>query len=223
MLLCTEQSGVDNLSDLGIPGDKIHLVGNLMIDTLLKHQGKAQESTILTDLQIEPGEYAVLTLHRPSNVDHPQALTQIVKALRAIQSQLKIVFPMHPRTRKKLEEFGLMKEVGSLRNLLSTKPLGYLDFLRLTNSARMILTDSGGIQEEACIMKVPCITIRPNTERPSTLFSGGNTLVASRSEDIVQACERVLEASSAVITPPPLWDGGTAHRICTELLAAWSR
>jgi len=157
-LFCTEQSGVDNLICEGIPKEKIFLVGNVMIDTLLDNKAKAEKSNILDQLNLNGDDFAALTLHRPANVDNPAVFGRILDALEVIQNDMPIIFPIHPRTHRNLKSFHLDKRFEELSNLQLIDPLGYLDFLKLMTSARLVLTDSGGIQEETTILKVPCLT-----------------------------------------------------------------
>src|SRR5262249_52086626 len=157
----------------GVPPQRIHLVGNVMIDTLLACRDRCQESTILEQLALPPGAYAVLTLHRPANVDDPVVFGQLMGAVRALSAELPIVFPVHPRTRKSLTAVG----AENIPGLILTEPLGYLDFMKLLAQARLVLTDSGGIQEETTVLGVPCLTLRNNTERPITCTEGTNQLV----------------------------------------------
>jgi len=168
LLFCTEQSGADNLRTEGVADEKIHLVGNVMIDTLLSNRQKAENSTILDELKLSAGAYAALTLHRPSNVDDAAVFGRILDALEVIQRDMPIVFPIHPRTRKNLSGSPLGARVEAMGNLRLLDPVGYLDFLKLMSCAKLVLTDSGGIQEETTILKVPCLTLRENTERPIT-------------------------------------------------------
>jgi UDP-N-acetylglucosamine 2-epimerase (non-hydrolysing) len=216
-LFCTEQSGVDNLRREGVAEEKIHLVGNVMIDTLLRHKASAETSTILDDLGLEPGGYAVLTLHRPSNVDDPEILGRLLDALEVVQGDMPLVFPVHPRTSDKICEFGLAGRVDRLENLRMLTPVGYLDFLKLTSSARLVLTDSGGIQEETTILEVPCLTLRESTERPVTLQMGSNRLVGSDPERILAGYREIMAARSSDFRVPPLWDGHAALRIAEVL------
>ena len=217
LLFCTEQSGVDNLRREGVAEEKIHLVGNVMIDTLLRNRTRAEASTILTDLGVGGAEYAVLTLHRPSNVDDPEVLSRILEALEVIQQDLPLIFPSHPRTRARLAEFGFMDRVGSFENLRVMEPLGYLDFLKLLASARLVLTDSGGIQEETTILTVPCLTLRENTERPVTVEMGGNQIVGNDPTRILAAYRAIIHGEVGSGRTPPLWDGRAAHRIVEVL------
>jgi UDP-N-acetylglucosamine 2-epimerase (non-hydrolysing) len=218
LLFCTEQSGVDNLQREGVANDKIHLVGNVMIDTLLLHRARAEKSRILEELGLEARGYAVLTLHRPSNVDDPAVLGRLMDALEAVQQELPLIFPSHPRTRQKLEDFGLAERFGRLPNLRMLDPIGYLDFLKLMSDARVVLTDSGGIQEETTILGVPCLTLRENTERPVTVELGSNQIVGQDPERIIAAFERVMRDGASNLQIPPLWDGRAANRIVEILV-----
>jgi UDP-N-acetylglucosamine 2-epimerase (non-hydrolysing) len=213
LLFCTEQSGVENLRCEGVAEERIHLVGNVMIDSLLRHRARAAQSPILDDLGLASGRYAVLTLHRPSNVDDPETLGRIWDALEALQRDMPLVFPAHPRTRRRMAEFGLSPRIDALENLHVLEPLGYLDFLQLMACARLVLTDSGGIQEETAILEVPCMTLRENTERPVTVEVGGNQLVGSDPERILAAYRRVRSGEAGSGETPPLWDGRAAGRI----------
>jgi UDP-N-acetylglucosamine 2-epimerase (non-hydrolysing) len=203
-----------NLLREGIPAEKIHFVGNVMIDTLVKMLPKAQARPILGKLGLQKGSYMLVTLHRPANVDHPQTLSQILSALETIAHDIPVIFPVHPRTRKNIQSFDLQAE--GVRFL---EPLGYLDFLALTDSARLVLTDSGGIQEETTYLGVPCLTVRPNTERPVTVELGTNRLAASQREAILDAAEAILEGRTRQGACPPFWDGKTADRIVEVMLA----
>jgi UDP-N-acetylglucosamine 2-epimerase (non-hydrolysing) len=217
LLFCTEQAGVDNLLAEGIDPDKIHMVGNIMIDTLLSHLDRAKQSTIVEDLQrrgyLDSNGFAVLTLHRPSNVDDPVVFSRILDALEVIQVDMPILFPIHPRTRRNIPTLGLKPKMDSLKNLHMLDPIGYLDFLRLQANARVVLTDSGGIQEETTILKVPCITLRENTERPVTITIGSNQVVGTDTEKIVAAYKRSISGKYREPQIPPLWDGKAAKRI----------
>jgi len=211
-LFCTEESGVENLRHEGVSEEKIFYVGNVMIDTLLANLEAAQRSNILATLGLDASAYAVLTLHRPSNVDNSQDFSRILDALDVIQMEIPVVFPVHPRTRRKLESSELGKRLRSMKNIRLLDPAAYLDFLKLLAEAKIVLTDSGGIQEETTILKVPCITLRENTERPVTLEMGGNRLAGSDPDKIVAAYREMTSGQHAIGTPP-LWDGGAAHRI----------
>ncbi len=223
LLFITEKSGETNLLKEGVTREKIHFVGNVMIDTLLRHKEKAECSEILVrvglaekgDLSIQP--YAVLTLHRPSNVDDPMNLENIMKAVTEISRHLPVVFPVHPRTKKQM--VGL--NIGIADTIKLVDPLGYLDFLKLMSHARMVLTDSGGIQEETTVLGVPCITLRENTERPVTVEQGTNVIVGMERKNIVDQSLKVLNGNSKEGRLPELWDGKAAERI-VEVLAGES-
>lgn len=227
-LFTTEQSANMNLAREGAAREKIHFVGNVMIDTLLRHRSKAQESTILGDLQLlENGNikpYAILTLHRPSNVDDPQVFARMMQAFLALSQHMPVIFPAHPRTLRQIQEADLgdyfvdhctngPEPWDSRVRIRLVPPLGYIDFLQLMSQAKAVLTDSGGVQEETTILGVPCITLRENTERPVTLEHGTNVLVGADSEKIVQEFFRVLNDPRRAAAPPPLWDGNAARRI----------
>lgn len=218
LLFCTEQSGVDNLLHEGIAKEKIFLVGNVMIDTLLKNKQRAQSSQILEQLCLNAGKYAVLTLHRPSNVDEPEVFCRILDALEVIQNHLPIVFPVHPRTRKNLLGSSLGKKIAGMKGLVLTDPLSYLDFFRLMSSAKVVLTDSGGIQAETTILKIPCLTLRESTETPVTVEIGTNQIVGMGTERIVAAFRKVISGWNIDANVPPLWDGRAAERIVKILL-----
>ena len=212
-LFCTEQSGVDNLKNEGIATDKVFLVGNVMIDALMKHKSAADKSTVLSDMKLAPGQYAVLTLHRPANVDDPAIFKKILDALSVIQQDLPIIFPIHPRTRSHLNGSVLGQRTQGMKNLRMTEPLGYLDFLKLMSEARIVLTDSGGIQEETTILKVPCLTLRENTERPCTVEAGSNQVVGRDPDRIIAGYRQSMSRKNLMVKIPPLWDGHASERI----------
>ncbi|MDA1316357.1 MAG: UDP-N-acetylglucosamine 2-epimerase (non-hydrolyzing) [Acidobacteria bacterium] len=211
-LFVSEPSGVQNLRAEGIPEERIFLVGNVMIDTLLRFRERAAESSILEQLSIAVGGYAVVTLHRPSNVDDPGRLGELIAMLKRVAEKLTVVFPVHPRTRQQAEQAGL-----TMDGLLCVPPLGYLDFLRLQSQARLVLTDSGGIQEETTILGVPCLTLRENTERPITIEQGTNKLVGTNPAAVLEAVTEVLAGSPPTQQTPALWDGHAAERIADIL------
>lgn len=217
LLFCTEPSGVENLRREGIAADKVHLVGNLMIDTLLEHRARSEQSAVLRELALEGGEFAVLTLHRPANVDDPAVLVGLLDALAEIQRDQPVVFPVHPRTRARLQAGELAARLAALPALRLVEPLGYLDFLKLLAHARIVLTDSGGIQEETTILGTPCLTLRDNTERPITLELGTNRLVGRDPARILAAYRAVRSAPRRPGQAPPLWDGRAAERIVAVL------
>ena len=220
-LFVSEPSGVENLRREGVPAERVFFVGNVMIDTLLGNLEKARASRVLEDLHVEPRGYATLTLHRPSNVDDPETLGRLLGALGAIARELPIVFPVHPRTRKNLERFGLANL--ERQGFRLTEPLGYLDFLKLNANARVVLTDSGGIQEETTILKVPCLTLRENTERPVTVQVGCNQLVGSDPDRILAAFRRVMLQRDFTCAAPEGWDGHAAERIADILVEHLTR
>jgi UDP-N-acetylglucosamine 2-epimerase (non-hydrolysing) len=219
-LFVTERSGVDNLRREGVTEERIHLVGNVMIDTLLACRELSRSSTILDDLRLLGRPFGVLTLHRPANVDDPEVLKGILSAIDHLQRELPIVFPVHPRTRKALEGHDLTAMPG----LILTEPLGYLDFMKLLAEARLVLTDSGGIQEETTVLGVPCLTLRNNTERPITIDQGTNHLVGLDPQRILAAARKALAEPTHTSRIPDLWDGRASARIVDVLLSSgvWS-
>ncbi len=217
-LFLTERAARENLLREGISADKIHFVGNVMIDSLLKHREHAERSAILNDLKLEAGRYGLITLHRPSNVDVRDNLENILQALFDLQRDLPLVFPVHPRTRKQMKLFGLEERVATATNLILTDPLGYLDFLKLMAHARLVVTDSGGIQEETTVLGVPCLTVRENTERPVTVSEGTNLVIGMSRERIVEESYEILAGRGKAGRRPELWDGRAAERIVQVLL-----
>ena len=218
LLFCTEQSGIDNLLREGISKEKMFLVGNVMIDTLLKNKAKAATSNVLSQFNLDGNDFAVLTLHRPVNVDDPDTFGRIFDALTIIQNDMPVVFPIHPRTRKNLSSWSLGEHIEKLPNLRLTDPLGYLDFLKLMSSAKLVLTDSGGIQEETTILKIPCLTLRENTERPITTQVGSNRVVGTDTDKIIETYRQVVDGGWCKPQIPPLWDGHASERIVRILL-----
>ncbi len=217
-LLFTYSEDADaNLRAENVPACSIFRTGNVMIDTMIKLRPRAASSTVKEDLGLEPGEYAVVTMHRPSNVDDERTLGAIVQALARIQERIPLVFPVHPRTRKNIESSGLSPVFAQLDRVYQLEPMGYLDLLNLLEEARMVLTDSGGLQEETTVLKVPCLTLRDNTERPITVKMGTNVLVGSEPGRIVEEAFRVLEGKSKEGKVPDLWDGHSAERLVEVL------
>lgn len=217
-LFVTEPSGEENLLNEGIPKEKIYFVGNVMIDTLLANKTKAEQSPVLHTLDLSSQGYALLTLHRPSNVDVRETFVRIVNALEEIQTHLPVIFPVHPRTKNRIDEFGLAARVESMNNLRLIEPLGYLDFLKLMAESKFMLTDSGGIQEETTILKIPCITLRKNTERPVTVQKGTNVVVGTNPVRIIEESHNVLNGKVVSSQMPDLWDGRAAERIVNVLM-----
>ena len=178
----------------------------------------AEKSTILKALELSPEQYALITLHRPSNVDEPNDLGQILDALEVIQRDIPLVFPVHPRTLKNLNTPGVKERISGMKNLQLINPLGYVDFLGLMASASLVLTDSGGIQEETTVLRVPCLTLRKSTERPITLEMGSNRLVGTNSKDIIAAYRDIQRDEKTNYKIPPLWDGKASERITKVIL-----
>ncbi|MFK7768007.1 MAG: non-hydrolyzing UDP-N-acetylglucosamine 2-epimerase [Mariniblastus sp.] len=218
MLLPSEPDGVKNLIREGHSESSIHLVGNVMIDTLLHQVKRARQSDILSRLKLEAGHFGVVTLHRPANVDHADVLESLIDVLVEISDKLPLVFPIHPRTKTRLESFSLNEKLESAQNVTCLGPLGYNDFLCLTSQAKVIVTDSGGLQEESTALDVPCLTMRPNTERPITVTEGTSTLVGSDAVKLKLHLTEVISGTYKKGRCPELWDGKAATRIA-EILA----
>ena len=218
LLLPPSRDAVSNLLREGHAENKIHLVGNIMIDTLMDSQSQIMKSQILQQLGVREKEYALVTLHRPSNVDNITDFKRILLALAKIQKSLPIVFPVHPRTRKIMDNPELKSITGNMPGMILCDPLGYFDFGRLVSGCGMVITDSGGIQEESTVYGIPCITIRENTERPITLWEGTNELAGTDTAKIIGFAEQILEGRWKKGKIPELWDGHTAERIidCIE-------
>lgn len=216
-LFTTERTARDNLLREGVADEKIHFVGNVMIDTLLQHRERAKSSDVLKRLNLEPRGYAACTLHRPSNVDTPEAALNTVRALGELARRLPIVLPIHPRTRGRFADFGLLGRLTASGHVTLIDPLGYFDFLSLMDNARLVFTDSGGIQEETTALGVPCLTFRENTERPITVNEGTNQLVGTDVERVATAADRVLANGASAGRIPELWDGRASERILAVL------
>ena len=213
ILFTTEASGEENLLRAGVAKEQIHFVGNVMIDTLLTHRERAARSPILTDLQLKPQQYAVVTLHRPSNVDDQATFSGIMSALNEVARTVPVIFPVHPRTKKRLAEW----QIPCSDAIRFIEPLGYIDFLKLVSEARIVLTDSGGIQEETSVLGVPCVTLRNNTERPVTVTDGTNHLAGVEPEAILKIAGHILTNWQKPDRLPELWDGKAAERIVEVL------
>jgi UDP-N-acetylglucosamine 2-epimerase (non-hydrolysing) len=216
LLFTTEEAAADNLRREGIDLSKVHFVGNVMIDTLLAHRDRARATTVHATLGLEPGRYGLLTLHRPSNVDDTDAFERLMAGIDLVAADVPIVFPVHPRTRPVVARSATANAMVAGGRLRLVDPLGYLDFIGLMERARVVLTDSGGVQEETTILGVPCLTLRENTERPVTMTHGTNQLVGTDSAMIGSAWARVKQARSKPPSPP-LWDGQAADRIVDVL------
>ena len=220
LLFTPSKDADENLLAEGIAPDRIRLVGNIMIDSLFSNLEHARKSQMRAKLGLEREAYAVLTLHRPSNVDEQTAFVRILDALEQIAERVPIVFPTHPRTRKMIDGLGLSERVDKIDGLRVIDPLGYLDFLDLLSNARLVLTDSGGIQEETTVLGIPCITLRENTERPVTVEMGTNTIAGTDPQKITTAAFRALDNPPMAARIPPLWDGKAADRILDALSEA---
>lgn len=217
LLFVTEPSGVKNLLAEGVSEDKINFVGNVMVDTLFRHLKKATLSKIKIQLKITP-PYGLVTLHRPSNVDSKGSLWQLADCLVEVARSRKIVFPVHPRTSSRMDQYGVSDVLADNHNITITGPLGYLDFLNLLQSADFVLTDSGGLQEETTALKVPCITLRENTERPVTVTEGTNYLTGVNPTEIKKTVQLIIEGDGKESTIPKFWDGKAAQRIIDSLI-----
>lgn len=213
-LFVTEKSGMENLKHEGVPDSKVFFVGNVMIDSLAYYLNKTN-GAMLNKFRLEPEKYVLVTLHRPSNVDSKEQLTKLINMLSRVSEKRKVLFPIHPRTLKNLNEYGLLDEEN--KNLILTDPIGYIDFLSLTKNAELILTDSGGIQEESTYLGVQCITLRTSTERPVTVEIGTNQLLGTDLTKAELAANLVLEGNKKQGRIPDMWDGKAAERI-TEIL-----
>ncbi len=218
LMLVSDPAGMDHLRREGHGEEKLHLVGNLMIDTLFHSLAKAKSLDTLKELNLEPKGYGVVTLHRPSNVDDRATLSAILDVLQDVSQDLPLAFPIHPRTRSRIENFGLIEKLAENGNIRVLPPLGYLEFLALTSGSRVIVTDSGGLQEESTALSIPCLTMRENTERPITVTEGSSTLVGNDAKSLRRELDRVLTGSYDVGKCPPLWDGNAAGRIVDAML-----
>ena len=216
LLFTTEPAANENLRNEGVAAEKIHFVGNVMIDTLFRHRERASASDVLERLRLTPKSYVALTLHRPSNVDGDGSLGLLLRAIERIQEEVSVVFPVHPRTRRRLE--GMAGSLPSMPRLLTVDPLPYLEFLQVMANAQCVLTDSGGIQEETTALGVPCLTLRPGTERPITVSRGTNRVVGTDPEAIYSSWRTVAEGKWPQGALPDLWDGKAAGRIVRILL-----
>jgi UDP-N-acetylglucosamine 2-epimerase (non-hydrolysing) len=215
-LFVTEKSGVLNLKREGISAEKIFFVGNIMIDTLVENLEKAKKLNLLEIYNLKKNNFALITLHRPSNVDTKENLEKMVKIIKFLQKKIKVFFPIHPRTKKNLEKFDLEKNMNDL-NIVLSKPIGYLEFLNLMMNSKLILTDSGGIQEEASYLKIPILTARQGTERPITVDEGTNTIIGNDLTKAQKYIEQIISNKYKEGRNIEKWDGKTAERIVTIL------
>jgi UDP-N-acetylglucosamine 2-epimerase (non-hydrolysing) len=217
-LFVSEPSGLHNLRREGVAENKIFYVGNVMIDSLVHYREKAARLPTLEQFKVRPREYTLVTLHRPSNVDTQEGLEKIVSIFEQLSARTSIIFPVHPRTRKMLQRYGLGERAGKIANLQIVEPLGYLEFLCLMDRAQLLLTDSGGIQEETTFLGVPCLTLRENSERPITCEIGTNELCGLDVEKTVQTSFKVYDGHGKQGRVPELWDGKAAERIADIIL-----
>lgn len=215
-LFVSEPAGIENLKRDGVASDRIFLVGNIMIDSLLANLEAAKALSVHDKYGVAPHNYALLTLHRPSNVDNSERLGSILQAVDGLSERMPVLFPVHPRTAERLKAFGLDERLCN-RGYIPLDPLGYLETVGLMNGARLVLTDSGGVQEETTALRVPCLTLRENTERPITVTEGSNRIVGWRTHDIERAVEETLAGPARCGALPRLWDGKTAERIASSL------
>jgi UDP-N-acetylglucosamine 2-epimerase (non-hydrolysing) len=222
LLFVTEQSGIENLRREGIPDERVHLTGNTMIDTLVHLMPRIDAARTAGDLGLDRGGYALVTLHRPSNVDAPGRLTELVDLLLELAAKLPVVFPVHPRTRGKLQGAGQWERLAAVPALHVLEPQPYVDFLSLMKGSRFVLTDSGGIQEETTFLGVPCVTARTSTERPVTTGLGTNILVGDDFTHSREAIGRILAGEARRGSIPPLWDGHSAERTVAVLEQRWA-
>jgi len=210
-LFVTEKSGLSNLEDEGIDSRKVYFTGNVMIDSLVNFMPHIDKSEIVNELGIERGKYVLATFHRPSNVDEADSLSRLISAINEISKLRTVVFPIHPRTRNNLKKYGLYDKIGD--NIIVLEPIGYIDFLSLTKNAELVITDSGGIQEETTYLGVQCITVRDNTERPITSEIGTNHMIGTDFNKVIIAAKDILSGNLKDGVVPDLWDGKASERI----------
>ena len=218
-LFVTERSAVLNLKNEGIDNDKIYFVGDIMIDSLLMCMRKIKKVDTYKKYNLSSNNFAVLTLHRPSNVDSRKNFENIIEALMHIQKKIKVIFPIHPRTNKKMQKFNLKKKIKHMSNVITTRPLGYIDFMNLVLNCKFILTDSGSIQSESTYLDIPCITIREETERPATVLDGTNRIAGREKKEIIKLSEKALKDGWKKKKTLKYYDGKTAKRIVKILVA----
>ena len=225
LYITTSSDASENLFEEGVAPSKVHMLGNLMIDSLVAQLEKAADlsldlyaqdgSSINFSRELRGSKYAVMTFHRPSNVDSLETLSVLVDQWLAISEKLKVIFPVHPRTQKMLIEYSLMEKLDAADNIFLTGPLSYLEFLKLVSESALVITDSGGIQEETTYLKIPCLTVRPSTERPVTIWEGSNQLI--KAHEMFESVEKILGAANKPTTVPKYWDGHAAKRIVSLL------
>jgi UDP-N-acetylglucosamine 2-epimerase (non-hydrolysing) len=224
LLFVTEESGLRNLDAEGVGKEKTFFVGNVMIDSLEASRKLWTNSDVLRRLQLNKGDYGVVTLHRPSNVDNATVLKGLLKALTEVAQTFPVIFPIHPRTKKVLGDMEECKQTVSLersvpgpRGIFFMDPIGYLDFMCLVSNAKLVLTDSGGIQEETTVLGIPCLTLRDSTERPVTVTHGTNRVIGSSPDRVVSEARKAIESGRCAVSPPPLWDGHASERIVAAI------
>ncbi len=217
-LYVTEQSGLDHLQREGVPEDRVVFAGNVMIDSLERFRHEASATGTVAGFGLEHKPYVLMTMHRPATVDHEQPLGRLAETIEGITTHAPVVFPIHPRTRQRLQAFGLLDRLDALDTLHLTEPVGYLEFLDLMQNAAAVVTDSGGVQEETTALGVPCLTLRPNTERPVTVDIGTNVLLPLAPDQITKHMEEALAGQWKQGQVPPLWDGHAAERIAADLV-----
>ena len=221
-LFVTCEEGDKNLINEGIDKKKIFFVGDIMVDTLKKQlpriKNKKYKLKTLKQFNLVSEKYALLTLHRPSNVDDKKRLKILLETFKIIQNKIKIIYPIHPRTKKRIKEFGFQKYLKQMKNFITIPPLGYLDMICLLNNAKFLLTDSGGLQEESTTLKIPCLTLRDNTERPVTVDMGTNIIVGANKNKIIKETNTILQKNFKIRKQPKYWDGKTAERIIKILI-----
>jgi UDP-N-acetylglucosamine 2-epimerase (non-hydrolysing) len=218
LLFVTEKAGMENLHKEGVDATKIHFVGNVMIDSLIQYREKSKSSKLLHDLNLTNNKYILTTIHRPSNVDQKENLQKIVTIFEGFPTNFPIIFPIHPRTQKNIELFGLKERFDNLKNVKIVEPIGYLDFINLMSNATFILTDSGGIQEETTYLGIPCITMRDNTERPVTIEIGTNYLIGLNISEVIKIGNNIINGNVKTHMIPELWDGHAAERIVKTIV-----
>lgn len=217
-LFVSEPSGLENLRNEGTDMRKVHHVGNVMIDTLAYHLDHIKSLNICSKYKLTNANFAVITLHRPANVDNAKSLGILIEIVNDLSKRMPVVFPMHPRTRHKVNEYGLADLIHNDGHVVVTEPLGYFEFMSLVTDAKLVLTDSGGIQEETTWLGISCITLRESTERPLTITHGTNQLATLSKQEVNKALDRALTLDKHAYQPPVLWDGAAAKRIADVLL-----
>lgn len=218
LLFVTEQSGLDNLNHEGIDEKKIFFVGNIMIDSLVFNLPKIKKSDIMDKKNLKKKEFILFTMHRPRNVDSEDNLKNMLDILNEVQKKIKIIYPIHPRTKRNIKRFGFENQVKEMINLVITEPLEYIDFLNLVLNSKAVLTDSGGIQEETTFLGIPCLTLRENTERPITVRQGTNIIIGNNKKKSLESVDKILKGTWKKGHIPELWDGKTGKRILEILL-----